>query len=104
MTDVWTIERVDQLRALYLDPLNDWSNAEIAAKIGGITRNSVIGKASRLGLQKPNSSHKAKAHQMKPKPVRKSRCAASPRCAKVQSPTVRGAGRRRYRPAQSLVG
>lgn len=43
----WTDERVDVLKALYKDGL---SASQIAAELGGITRNAVIGKCHRLGL------------------------------------------------------
>lgn len=44
----WTEERVAQLRTLWSEGL---SASQIAKKMGGITRNSVIGKANRLGLE-----------------------------------------------------
>ncbi len=43
----WTDERVDLLRRLWEDGL---SASQIAAQIGGISRNAVIGKVHRLGL------------------------------------------------------
>jgi GcrA cell cycle regulator len=43
----WTIDRVEQLKKLWADGL---SASEIAAELGGISRNSVIGKVHRLGL------------------------------------------------------
>lgn len=46
----WTGERIDELRVLYAQGL---SCSQIAAKLGGgLTRNSVIGKIHRLGLQR----------------------------------------------------
>ncbi|MHA1564655.1 MAG: GcrA family cell cycle regulator [Alphaproteobacteria bacterium] len=44
----WTEERVMRLRELWTEGL---SASQIAAQIGGITRNAVIGKAHRLGLE-----------------------------------------------------
>lgn len=44
----WTDDRVERLRALWKD---GFSASQIAAKLGGITRNAVIGKANRLGLE-----------------------------------------------------
>lgn len=44
----WTDERTDSLRKLWAEGL---SASQIARKMGGITRNSVIGKANRLGLE-----------------------------------------------------
>ena len=43
----WTDERVEQLKKLWADGL---SASQIAAELGGITRNAVIGKVHRLGL------------------------------------------------------
>jgi GcrA cell cycle regulator len=43
----WTDERVELLRKLWSDGL---SASQIAAELGGITRNAVIGKVHRLGL------------------------------------------------------
>ena len=43
----WTDERVESLKKLWSDGL---SASQIAAELGGITRNAVIGKVHRLGL------------------------------------------------------
>ncbi len=43
----WTDERVELLRKLWSDGL---SASQIAAQIGSVTRNAVIGKVHRLGL------------------------------------------------------
>src|SRR5436190_3362737 len=43
----WTDERVELLKKLWTDGL---SASQIAAELGGITRNAVIGKVHRLGL------------------------------------------------------
>lgn len=43
----WTDERVELLRKLWMDGL---SASQIAAELGGVTRNAVIGKVHRLGL------------------------------------------------------
>ena len=45
----WTLERVDGLVRLWSDGL---SARQIADKLGGVTRNAVIGKAHRLNLQR----------------------------------------------------
>jgi GcrA cell cycle regulator len=53
----WTEERVETLKKLWADGL---SASQIAAELGGITRNAVIGKVHRLGLsgraKSPSSS------------------------------------------------
>ena len=43
----WTDDRVEQLKQLWADGL---SASQIASKMGGVTRNAVIGKVHRLGL------------------------------------------------------
>lgn len=43
----WTDERVELLKKLWCEGL---SASQIAAEVGGITRNAVIGKVHRLGL------------------------------------------------------
>ncbi len=45
----WTQERVESLIQLWSDGL---SARQIADKLGGVTRNAVIGKAHRLNLQR----------------------------------------------------
>jgi len=43
----WSTEREEYLERLWAD---GYSGAEIAARLGGVTRNAVIGKVHRLGL------------------------------------------------------
>lgn len=43
----WTEERIEQLKTLWKDGL---SASQIARRLGGTTRNAVIGKVHRLGL------------------------------------------------------
>src|SRR5438874_4887521 len=67
LTMSWTDERVELLKKLWADGL---SASQIAAELGGITRNAVIGKVHRLGLagraKSPSSSsprpRKARPH------------------------------------------
>lgn len=49
----WSEERVEKLRNLIKQRL---SARQIAGRIGGVSRNAVIGKVHRLGLQLPGSS------------------------------------------------
>jgi GcrA cell cycle regulator len=54
----WTAERVEELQTLWADGL---SCSLIARKLGGMTRNAVIGKAHRLGLPtRPRSGGRAR--------------------------------------------
>ena len=53
MTSQWTDDRVEMLRGMWRQ---GYSARQIAERIGGITRNAVIGKAHRLGLsQRPQA-------------------------------------------------
>jgi len=63
----WTDDRVAKLSKLWADGL---SASQIAAELGGVTRNAVIGKVHRLGLSgraKPASTGGAKTRR-KPAP------------------------------------
>jgi GcrA cell cycle regulator len=76
----WTDERVELLKKLWSDGL---SASQIAAELGGITRNAVIGKVHRLGLSGRAKSPTSAA----PRP-RKAR--ASSQMLRVSRPSVRG--------------
>jgi GcrA cell cycle regulator len=65
----WTDERVEALKRLWQEGL---SASQIAAEIGGVTRNAVIGKVHRLGLSgrgQPTSTVKRqrRAHSGQPR-------------------------------------
>lgn len=64
----WNDERVELLKKLWADGL---SASQIAAQLGGITRNAVIGKVHRLGL-----SGRAKTPSSTAPRVRKQRAAS----------------------------
>ena len=76
----WTDERVENLKKLWSDGL---SASQIAAELGGITRNAVIGKVHRLGLSGRAKSPSSAA----PRP-RKTR--ANSQMLRVSRPSVRG--------------
>ena len=57
----WTEARVDQLKQLWSDGL---TACQIAEKLGGVSRNAVIGKAHRLGLSSRPSPIKRKTIQL----------------------------------------
>lgn len=67
----WTEERIDTLKKMWDSGL---TATQIAEELGGVSRNAVIGKAHRLGLQsrpspvKPNEP-KAEAAPAAPKPA-----------------------------------
>jgi GcrA cell cycle regulator len=76
----WTDERVELLKKLWSDGL---SASQIAAELGGITRNAVIGKVHRLGL-----SGRAKSPSSTAPRQRKAR--AHPHIMRVARPAMRG--------------
>src|ERR1043165_2566889 len=78
-TMMWTDERVELLKKLWTDGL---SASQIAAELGGITRNAVIGKVHRLGL-----SGGAKSPSSSGPRVRKPR---APGMMRLARPTMRG--------------
>jgi GcrA cell cycle regulator len=80
----WTDERIDQLKAMWEKGL---TASQIADELGGVSRNAVIGKAHRLGLQSRPSPVKANEAPKKAAPVRKPAPAAeteAPKPAPVQ--------------------
>lgn len=87
----WTDERIDRLRALWTKGM---TASQIAEELGGVSRNAVIGKAHRLGLQSRPSPVKAnepaKAKVAKP---------AAPAVAKTAAPVIASAPAPKPRPA-----
>lgn len=74
----WSSERIEQLRTLWRDGL---SASQIAAVLGGITRNAVIGKAHRLGLTgRPSPIKNRSSGPARPRAPRK------PRTEKMHAP------------------
>ncbi|WP_420142056.1 GcrA family cell cycle regulator [Sphingomonas sp.] len=61
----WTDERIDQLKQMWQQGM---TASQIAETLGGVSRNAVIGKAHRLGLQSRPSPVKA-AETPAPAPV-----------------------------------
>ena len=76
----WTDERVEALKKLWAEGL---SASQIAAELGGITRNAVIGKVHRLGLAGRAKSPASAA----PRP-RKARAASA--MLRISRPALRG--------------
>lgn len=60
---IWTDERVEMLRKLWADGL---SASQIAAQLGGVSRNAVIGKVHRLKLSGRGRTTNTPARQKKP--------------------------------------
>ena len=83
MTWTWTEERVELLKRLWSEGL---SASQIAAELGGVTRNAVIGKVHRLGL-----SGRAKAPASTAPRQRKPRVAGPTFARPSAQPATRGA-------------
>ncbi|HMG47575.1 MAG TPA: GcrA family cell cycle regulator [Allosphingosinicella sp.] len=64
----WTDERIERLKALWTKGM---TASHIADELGGVSRNAVIGKAHRLGLQSRPSP--VKPNEPAPKPRAKTR-------------------------------
>ncbi|SCW89989.1 GcrA cell cycle regulator [Sphingobium faniae] len=80
----WTDERIDQLKSMWEKGL---TASQIAEELGGVSRNAVIGKAHRLGLQsrpspvKANDASKKAAAPRKPAPPPAAPAPEAPRAA-----------------------
>ena len=80
----WTDERIDQLKSMWTKGM---TASQIAEELGGVSRNAVIGKAHRLGLQSRPSPVKASdgedAPARKPAAPRVKAATAAPAAAPV---------------------
>jgi len=76
----WTDERIDRLKALWTKGM---TASHIADELGGVSRNAVIGKAHRLGLQSRPSPVKPNEPAPKPRAKAKDRPAAAATPAKA---------------------
>jgi GcrA cell cycle regulator len=75
----WTDERIDQLKAMWEKGM---TASQIADELGGVSRNAVIGKAHRLGLQaRPSPVRDGKDEPAAPAPV-----AAAPAAPRAEAP------------------
>lgn len=81
----WTEERIERLKAMWAEGA---TASEIADKLGGVSRNAVIGKAHRLGLEarpspvKPGEEKEQSAAAPKPS---KQEAAAAPKPASAKA-------------------
>jgi GcrA cell cycle regulator len=84
----WTDERVEQLKKLWSEGL---SASQIAGRLGGVTRNAVIGKVHRLGLSGRATTSRMKTHRPRTRPAGAGakRAMPSPRFAQIGNPAVR---------------
>lgn len=60
----WNDERVELLKKLWSEGL---SASQIAGRLGGVTRNAVIGKVHRLGLSGRATTSRMKSHRPRPR-------------------------------------
>jgi GcrA cell cycle regulator len=74
----WTEERIDRLKAMWT---KGSTASQIAEELGGVSRNAVIGKAHRLGLESRPSPVKAGEEKVKKAPA-KAGAAPAPKAAK----------------------
>src|SRR5690242_10386236 len=76
----WTDERIDRLKKMWSEGA---TASQIADELGGVSRNAVIGKAHRLGLQSRPSPVKANEPEPAPAPKLKEK-AEKPAAAKAE--------------------
>jgi GcrA cell cycle regulator len=81
----WNDERVDLLKKLWSDGL---SASQIAGRLGGVTRNAVIGKVHRLGLSGRATTSRMKSHRPRARSQASKRL-MKPRFANLGNPALR---------------
>jgi len=81
----WNDERVDLLKKLWSDGL---SASQIAGRLGGVTRNAVIGKVHRLGLSGRATTSRMKSHRPRARSQATKRL-MKPRFANLGNPALR---------------
>ena len=83
----WNDERVDLLKKLWADGL---SASQIAGRLGGVTRNAVIGKVHRLGLSGRATTSRMKSHRPRVRTqASNNKRLMKPRFANVGNPALR---------------
>jgi GcrA cell cycle regulator len=86
----WNDERVELLKKLWAEGL---SASQIAGRLGGVTRNAVIGKVHRLGLSGRATTSRMKSHRPRARAATARRLAAKPaaggRFGQTGNPAVR---------------
>jgi GcrA cell cycle regulator len=81
----WNDERVELLKKLWADGL---SASQIAGRLGGVTRNAVIGKVHRLGLSGRATTSRMKSHRPRAR-VPTAKRLLKPRFANIGNPALR---------------
>src|SRR3954454_22896982 len=77
----WTDERIERLKSLWTKGM---TASHIADELGGVSRNAVIGRAHRLGLQSRPSP--VKPNEPEPKPKAEAREEPQPAAVAAKSP------------------
>ena len=83
----WTEERIERLKRMWADGA---TASQIADELGGVSRNAVIGKAHRLGLeQRPSPvKHEEKERKAAPAPAPVAKAAPKPDVAVSPAPAA----------------
>src|SRR3954454_22776959 len=79
----WTDERIERLKSLWTKGM---TASHIADELGGVSRNAVIGKAHRLGLQSRPSP--VNANEPEPKPTPRAKKTPQPAPIEAKSPAA----------------
>ena len=79
----WTEERIERLKAMWTEGA---TASQIADELGGVSRNAVIGKAHRLGLEARPSPVKPGEEKERPAPAATAAPAAKPTPAERPDP------------------
>ena len=79
----WTEERIERLKAMWTEGA---TASQIADELGGVSRNAVIGKAHRLGLEARPSPVKPGEEKERPAPAATAAPAAKPAPAERPAP------------------
>ncbi len=81
----WTDDRVELLKKLWTEGL---SASQIAGRLGGVSRNAVIGKVHRLGLAGRATTSRNKPARARPR-ISTMKRATRPRMAQLGNPALR---------------
>ena len=92
----WTEERIDRLKAMWTEGA---TASQIADELGGVSRNAVIGKAHRLGLEARPSPVKPGEEKERPAPAASASTAPKPAPAERAEPRPAAAAPARPAPA-----
>jgi GcrA cell cycle regulator len=79
----WTEERIERLKKMWHDGA---TASQIADELGGVSRNAVIGKAHRLGLEQRPSPVKPGEEKEVKKPAAAAPAAPAPKAPKAEAP------------------